>query len=237
MCGEGDAVAELALCISEPFSSPAWGSNFVVFTSETGMTVPEDLSKAYLNRAVKYAEHHGVYLVPERFMLLNYHCMCLISPAGEVLGAGKAVYLNPANRMGKRSSQIEVLATEFGGVFLCVDVDVYHPQVCRIASEMGANIIVSSQHLSKAEYGSHLVVCGCWGASQLNGAYVIAVSGPFHCVCAPVPVSARGDGFVVPPSLKLPMTARIHVDKLSHVPKRPGLARKFYAIHREELLR
>jgi len=230
-------VDELALCFSEPFSSPAWGSNFVVFTSETGMTMPEDMSKSYLSRSVKYAKHHGVYLVPERFMLSNYHCMCIISPDGEILGAGKAVYLNPENRTGKQSARIEVFNTGFGGIFLCVDVDVYHPEVCRIASEMGARIIVCSQHLSKAEYGSHLVVSGCWSAAQLNGVYVIAASGQFHCVCAPVTISARGDGFIVPPSLRLPLTARIHAAKLSHVPKRPRLGRKFYVIHREELLR
>jgi len=229
-------VIELALCFSEPFSSPAWGSNFVVFTSETGMTIPENLSKSYLSRIVKYAKHHGVYLVPERFMLASYHCMCLISPTGEILGAQKAVYLNPMNRMGKRSARVEVFPTEFGGIFLCVDVDIYHPEVCRFACEMGAEIIVCSQYLTKAEYGSHLVVSGCWNASQLNGAYAIAASGQFHCVCAPVPISAHGDGFIVPPNLKLPMTARIHVEKLSHVLEKPKLGRKFYAIHREELL-
>lgn len=222
---------------AEPFSSPAWGSNFVVFTSESGAVIPETLVKAYLNRACKYAKHYNVYLVPERFMLMDYHCMALISPKGEVLGAQKAVFMNPSNRAGKRGAGLEVFRTEFGGIFLCVDVDVYHAEVCRCAAGMGAQIIVCSQFITRAEYGSHLVISGSWNASQLNRAYVVAVSGPFNCVCAPIPISTHSDGFIVPPNLKLPMTARLHVDKLSSVRAMPQLGRKFYAIHRTELLR
>lgn len=222
---------------AEPFSSPAWGSNFVIFTSESGAAVPEALVKAYLNRACKYAKHYGVYLVPERFVLMGYHCMALISPQGEVVGAQKAVFSNPANRVGKRGAGLEVFRTEFGGIFLCVDVDVYHAEVCRCAVGMGAQIIVCSQYITRAEYGSHMVVSGAWNVAQLNRVYTIAVSGQFNCVCAPMLISTHGDGFVMPPNLKLPMIARIHADKLACVKPAPQLNRKFYAVHRAELLR
>lgn len=233
----GIAMTELALSAAEPFSSPAWGSNFVAFTSESGAAIPETLVKTYLNRACKYAKHYGVYLVPERFVLMNYHCMALISPKGEVLGAQKAAFINPANRIGKRAASLEVFHTEFGGLFLCVDVDIYHAEVCRCAAGMGAQIIVCSQYVTRAEYGSHIVVSGAWNVSQLNNVYTIAVSGQFNCLCAPIPISAHGDGFNVPPNLRLPMTARIHADKLSYVKAVPQLSRKFYAVHRAELLR
>lgn len=230
-------MTELALSAAEPFSSPAWGCNFVVFTSESGAAIPETLVKPYLNRACKYAGHHGVYLVPERFMLMDYQCMALISPEGKVVGAQKASYLNLANRIGKRGAQLEIFRTPFGGVFLCVDVDVYHPEVCRYAAGMGAQIIICSQYITRAEYGSHIVVSGCWNASQLNRVYTIAVSGQFNCVCAPMPLSPHGDGFIVPPNLKLPMTARVHAEKLGSVRAAAPLSRKFYAVHRNELLR
>lgn len=230
-------MTELALSAAEPFSSPAWGCNFVVFTSESGTAIPEALVKPYLGRACKYAKHHGVYLVPERFLLMNYQCMALISPAGKVLGAQKAAYLNLSNRVGKRGAQLEIFRTEFGGIFLCVDVDIYHPEVCRCAAGMGAQIVIGSQCVARAEYGSHLVVSGCWNASQLNWAYVIAVSGQFNCVCAPIPLSPHGDGFITPPNLRLPMTARIHAEKLDSVRAALPLGRKFYAVHRNELLR
>ena len=230
-------MSELALSAAEPFSSPAWGSNFVVFTNETGSPVPETLVKPYLNRVCKYARHYGVYLVPERFTLMGYHCMALISPEGEVLGAQKAVFQNPKNRMGKRSSELEIFETEMGRIFLCVDVDIYHPEVCRCAAEMGAKIIVGSQFLTRSEYGSHLVVSGCWNVSQLNRVYAVAVSGQFNCVCAPVAISAHGDGFVTPPNLRLPMTARLHIEKLETANPPPRLSRGFYNAHIRELLR
>lgn len=230
-------MTELSLSAAEPFSSPVWGSNFVVFTSESGAAVPEPLVKAYLSRACKYAKHYGIYLVPERFILMDYHCMALISPKGETLGAQKAVFANPLNRLGKRGVSLEVFHTEFGGISLCVDVDVYHAEVCRCAAGMGAQIIICSQNVSRAEYGSHMVVSGAWSVSQLNRVYMVAVSGQFNCVCSPMLISTHGDGFIVPPSLRLPMTARLHSDKLSSVAPAPLLNRKFYALHRAELLR
>ncbi len=229
-------MSELALSAAEPFSSPAWGSNFVVFTNDTGAPVPETLVKPYLNRVCKYAKHHGVYLVPERFMLMGYQCMALVSPAGEIMGAQKGIFINLKNRGAKRSCELVLFDTEFGRLFLCVDADIYHPEVCRCAAAMGAGIIVGSQFLSRSEYGSHLVVSGCWNAAQLNRVYVIAVSGQFNCVCAPVPISAHGDGFVTPPNLRLPMTARLHVEKLEAVRKAPLPHRQFYTVHRDELL-
>ncbi len=230
-------MTELALSCAEPFSSPAWGSNLAVFTSESGAAIPETLVKAYLNRACKYAKHYGVYLVPERFVLFDYQCMALISPQGVVLGAQRGTYLNPANNTLKRGTGIEVFRTEFGSVFLCVDVDIYHPEVCRYAVGMGAQVIIGSQYITHAEYGSHLVVTGSWNAAQLNHVYTISVSGQFNCVCAPMPISTHGDGFIVPPSLRLPMTSRLHVDKLLSVKPTQPLSRKFYALHRAELLR
>lgn len=227
---------ELSLSVVEPFSSPAWGSNFIVF-SGGGAIIPEDDAKAYLSKVCKYAKHFGVYLVPERFMLMGYQCMCLISPDGKVLGAQKALYLNLASRMGKRSSRLEVQNTEFGGIFLCLDVDIYHPEVCRIAAGMGAQIIICSQRIVSRAYGSHMVIAGVWNAAQLNHCYAVSVSNQFHCVCAPRALSNHGDGFIAPPNLKLPMTAKLDCARLSKIKARPTLNRKFYAIHREELLR
>jgi hypothetical protein len=50
-------------------------------------------------------------------------------------------------------------------------------------------------------------------------------------------ISAHGDGFVAPPNLRLPMTARIHTEKLEAARKAPRLDRSFYSAHIRELLR
>lgn len=229
-------MTELVLGVGEPFASPVWGSNFVVFSSETGEPVAEEQSKAYLSKACRYALSYGVYLVPERFRLMGYQCMCLISPGGQVLGAQKAAYANLSRYGGKRSAVLDVLSTEFGGIFLCVDADVYHPEVARYASGLGAQIFICSQQLSRLDYGSHLVVSGVWSVAQQNRAYSVGVSGQYHCVCAPVELSTHADGFVTPPNLKTPMTAHIDATRLAIVRGRPALSRKFYATHRSELV-
>ena len=129
-------MTELHLSIGEPFTSPAWGANFVLFAG--GDPILEDTSKDYLRRVCKYARTHGVYLVPERFMLLGYQCLCLVYPQGKGLGAQKGLHRGALDRVGKRAGSMDILRTEFGGIFLCVDVDIYHPEVARIAGGIGA---------------------------------------------------------------------------------------------------
>jgi hypothetical protein len=226
---------ELCLSIGEPFTSPAWGSNFTMFAG--GEIIPEDSAKEYLRRACKYARTHETYLVPERFLLMDYQCMCLISPAGKVLGAQKALFLNAANRIGKRSGGIEVLRTEFGGVFLCVDVDVYRPEVTRIAASMGAQFIFCSQTIDPKDYNSSMVLTGAWNAAQLTGAYVVAASNEFSCVASPLSLSKHEDGFAAPPTVRLPVTAKLDAEKLRTVKLPHRLSRKFYSVHRSDLLR
>lgn len=230
-------MTELSLSVGEPFTSPAWGSNFVVFASESAHPIPEPQTKEYLGRCCKYAKHHGTWLVPERFILMGYQCMGLINPQGKVQGAQKAVCNGPTFKsMAKRSALLEIFQTEFGSIFLCVDVDIYRPEIARIAGNMGAQIIITLQSIGKGDYSSHMVLTGAWSAAQLASAYVIAVTNQFNSVCAPTEMTTLRDGFLNPPNLKMPMIQRIMADKLDSLPKQKALSRKFYAVHRQELI-
>lgn len=228
-------MTELKLSVGEPFTSPAWGSNFVVFSCTD--PIPENAAKEYLRKVCKYARGYGVYLVPERFLLMGYQCMCLISPEGRVLGAQKGLYLNTVTRVGKHSAQMDVLRTEFGGIFLCVDVDIYHPEVVRIAESMGVHYVVCSQQIAPQEYGSSMVLTGPWNAAQTSNTYVIGVCDQFLCVCAPQEITKHEDGFIISPNLRTPMTAKLNADLLARCKRPFRLSRKFYAIHRSDLLR
>ena len=228
---------ELALSIGEPFTSPAWGSNFVLFSGDPGAVIPDTDTKEYLRRACKYARVYQVYLVPERFMLMDYQCMCLISPQGKVIGAQKATHLAVPFPPGtKRGAALEVFSTEFGGIFLCVDVDVYHPEVIRIAAEMGAQYIVCAQQISRADYASHMVLSGIWNAAQSNNVFAMAVCNQFHCACAPLTLTRGEDGFLVKPTLKTPLSVKMLADDLAGCPRRRLLSRRLYAVHRGELV-
>ncbi len=228
---------ELSLSIGEPFTSPAWGSNFVVFSGENGVVVPEEDTKEYLRRVCKYAKHYEVYLVPQRFMLMGYQCLCLVSPQGKVVGAQRATHLNTTFKTGsKRSSSLTVYNTEFGGIFLCVDVDIYRPEVVRIAAEMGAQYIICVQQMTRGDYSTDMVLTGVWNAAQSNNVYSIAVSNQFHCICAPLPITDGKDGFIARPTMKTPLARNLNVDRLTECPRQRPLSRKLYAVHRGELI-
>ena len=230
-------MTELVLSVGEPFTSPAWGSNFVVFAGESGHPILEQHTKEYLRRCCKYAARYGVWLVPERFALLGHQCMGLISPQGKVVGAQRAVFASPAffSPQAERNSVVEVFPTEHGGVFLCVDVDVYRPEVARIAQCMGAQIIVCSQSINREDYASHMVLTGVWNAAQLTGCYVIAVTNQFNCVCAPVQLTPQRDGFLTPPNIKMPLIQRFCADTLEQLQRPRPLSPQFYDLHRGEL--
>jgi len=227
---------QLTLSIGEPFTSPAWGSNFVVFSGESGAVISEQDSKEYIRKVCKYAKHYEVYLVPERFMLMGFECLCLVSPQGTMVGAQRAVYLGAGKSGVKRSSTVGVFSTEFGGVFLCVDVDIYHPEVVRIAKEMGADFIFCVQQMPRADYSTEMVLTGVWNAAQSNNIYTIAVSNQFHCICAPRALTPENDGFIVRPTLKTPLSRALDANLLGKLPRRRLLSRSLYATHRRELI-
>jgi hypothetical protein len=233
---KGVRMTEMVMCVVEPYTSPVWGANFAVFSSQDGIAIPENQAKEYIGRSCRYAKHHQVYLVPERFHLMGYQCMCLISPEGKVLGAQKCVFWNAENRGNKRSVTLEAIATEFGGITLAVDVDIFRPEIPRVAATMGAQIVICSQYISMADFNGGMVVSGVWNAAQSNVLYAIGVSNAYHCVCAPRELTRNRDGFMVTPNLRLPMSMKISADDLAMVPARPSLNRRFFALHRDELV-
>ena len=227
---------DLFLGVSEPFASPAWNCNMTIFSNSSGGFILEKDSKEYINKACKYAKHYEVYLVPERFVLLGYQCMCLISPEGKVLGAQKCICRNEKEPDIKKSTELEVISTEFGGVAMCVDVDVYRPEISRVAANMGAQILICSQQIHDGDYNNGLVSSGVWNAAQSNNIFTIGITNAFNCVCAPRPMTRNNDGFLVIPNSKIPLTAKISVDELAKLPPKLCLDRKLYAIHRQELI-
>ena len=230
-------MTELVLSVGEPFTSPAWGCNFVVFAGDRARPIPEQQTKEYLRGCIKYARHYETWLVPERFILLEHQCMGLISPEGKMVGAQRAVFGSPVFRPhAERNPVVEVFPTPLGKVFLCVDADVYHPEIAGVARGLGAQIIVCSQSILEEDYASHMVVTGAWNAAQLAGCYLVAVASQFACVCAPLELTPKRDGFLNPPGLKKPMTGRLDVDMLESMCRPKPLNREFYALHREELV-
>ena len=232
----GIGLTELALCVVEAFTSPVWNSNFVLFAGRDDHAIPEENAKEYINRACRYAKHHQVYVVPERFFLQEYHCMCLIAPDGRVLGAQRALFRHVHHTNHPQGTDLEVITTEFGGITLCVDVDIFHPEVARMAASMGAQILICSQAISPVDYHSGMIVSGVWNAAQSNPLFVVGICPMGHCVCAPRALTKNRDGFLIAPAAKTPLHTKFTADVLAELPMRFCLSRRFYAIHRADLI-
>lgn len=132
-------VARAVVCITPPFGKIKPLSDLVVF-SDVKSYIPEWDTPDYLNACRKYAMKNNVYLVPSRFVVNNILYLCLFSPKGEVLGIQGATHRNLYNQAElSQYDKIEPIQTPIGNIFLCVDVDIYHPQVLRIARMKGAH--------------------------------------------------------------------------------------------------
>jgi hypothetical protein len=82
-----------------------------------------------------------------------------------------------------------------------------------------------------------MVTSGVWSAAQSCSMFVVGVSNEFNCICAPRRLTQNDDGFIMTPRLKMPMTAQLESQHLNRLPQREFLPRKFYTIHREDLVR
>lgn len=140
-------MARAVVCITPPFGKIKPLSDLVVF-SDVKSYIPEWDTPDYLNACRKYAMKNNVYLVPSRFVVNNILYLCLFSPKGEVLGIQGATHRNLYNQAElSQYDKIEPIQTPIGNIFLCVDVDIYHPQVLRIARMKGAQIVIASQFI------------------------------------------------------------------------------------------
>ena len=228
-------MAELKLSMVEPFTSPAWGSNMVVFSSVNGIPIKEEDTRDYLAKASKYAVRHKVYLVTERFIMLGVKGISLINPLGKVVGAQQELNSSCGNSP-QPNKEVNVVKTPFGEMFLCIDNDIYSPELTRVAYNQGAKIIVASQYIPPDEQEHYKIIAGVWNAAQSNNLFAIGVSNQFHTVCAPKALTRHNDGFYMAPTSKRPAIAQFYTDELADLPLRPSLSRRFYLLHKKELI-
>ena len=208
-------VARAVVCITPPFGKIKPLSDLVVF-SDVKSYIPEWDTPDYLNACRKYAMKNNVYLVPSRFVVNNILYLCLFSPKGEVLGIQGATHRNLYNQAElSQYDKIEPIQTPIGNIFLCVDVDIYHPQVLRIARMKGAQIVIASQFIDSYQLSRHMLTTGIWNAAQSNGVYVVGCCNCFSAVAAPCCLTQDESGYLVPPASSHSLFAKLYLNKLN----------------------
>ena len=208
-------MARAVVCITPPFGKIKPLSDLVVF-SDVKSYIPEWDTPDYLNACRKYAMKNNVYLVPSRFVVNNILYLCLFSPKGEVLGIQGATHRNLYNQAElSQYDKIEPIQTPIGNIFLCVDVDIYHPQVLRIARMKGAQIVIASQFIDSYQLSRHMLTTGTWNAAPSNGVSVVGCCNCFSAVAAPCCLTQDESGYLVPPASSHSLFAKLYLNKLN----------------------
>lgn len=199
------------------FHAPSADARLVLFADDEIHTGRLELHK-HLELCSEYAIAHKVYLVSGLLVHNQNLCLCLFSPAGQLVCRQAAVQLSMA-LYGKlsRADVLQVVHTEIGNLALCVDVDIFHPQISRAAALKGADILISVQHLDPVDDTSERLVCSVWNAAQTNNIYVINLAGSACTVSCPAALTRAKDGYLVRRTSLVPTRFGLNLDRLDQV--------------------
>ncbi|WP_312644976.1 nitrilase-related carbon-nitrogen hydrolase [Hydrogenoanaerobacterium sp.] len=227
---------DLFLNIIDAFASPAPQSNFVVFkNSEPVLSMKQGGS--YFKKCKKYAKEYNTYVVTGLMNIADFLCVCMFDPNGKLAGAQRALFFTRDNRdLYKKASNLALFDTPYGKVFLCVDADIYNPEVQRHARLGGCEILVSSQWIAPNEYNDQKLFTGGWGAAQTNNFLVLSANNNTASVSAPFLATMDNTGFVVPPAQTA--SATFNVSRLCNIHSNyysSHFNHELYAAHRKLL--
>ena len=184
------------LCVTRPLTPPVEGTDLVIFSDIKNYVAQWD-NQTFLASCKKYAQSYGVYLLTSRVVADGYLCLFLFDDKGKIIGGQRAVSLNLSYRGTlSRSTDLNIVRTKFGNLFLAVDVDIYRPEILRAAALSGAEIILSSQFIPLYDYQSQKLGQLAFQAAD-NGVYIVNVSNASTSVIAPVETASCPGGFLV----------------------------------------
>lgn len=151
----------------------------------------------FLEKWCGFARTHEMFVVPGLYIEDNYLCLCLIDDRGKIIGVQKACHFNKESFPGlKRDSNLNIIDTTLARVFLCVDVDIYKPELVRAAVFSGAEIIISVQYIQKYRYNESMVLAGAWQNAQQNCVYIINAHNFGGNIIGPCETSKDLSGFI-----------------------------------------
>lgn len=134
--------------------------------------------KAYLAWASDWARRLRGFLVPGSVLVAEgktiYHQAYLLSPGGEVLGRQRQTHLRAVERARGLAAGEELLVfpTEIGSIGLVVGGDAWYPEVSRILTLQGADILVAPLTLL-TPYPKERQWAGMWQEVQQNQTFAI----------------------------------------------------------------
>lgn len=219
-------MARTVVCITEAFEKPKALTDLVVFSDYRPYIPAGDLSP-YLKYCSMYAREHKVWLVPHRFIINNTLYLCLFDPNGSIVGYQGAIHRNLSSQSKlEQDPSVHVMQTPVGNLFLCVDTDIYYPEVLRLARLKGADLVISSQYINAYDFKPKRITAGIWNAAQQQGLYVVGCSNAFSAVAAPWELTPDGTGFLIQPEHTQHLFCKLYFNKLERAAMGGDLAQK-----------
>lgn len=233
-------MSRIVVNIIDRFRKPKQFTDLVILKDARNYIAEYDSAK-YLNACKKYAKEFGVYLIPSRFAVNGYIYMCMFSPEGEIIGIQGATHLNLNYKSAfKQFDTINVIDTPLGKFFLCVDVDIYHPEVIAIAKDQGCEVVVASQYINTYEYNNNMITKGVWNSAQMANVFVVGINNISCAFAGPCDATRNKTGYVFEPSIDKNISFKIFTKKLTkpmdldYITNKKN--REFYKNHYKQLI-
>jgi hypothetical protein len=171
-------------------------------------------AQGYLAQASAFAILHHTWLGTGLYIRGENLWMALFDADGRLAVEQPATHLNPSWTDGlRRGTELHVHSTPFGKVALLPDVDVYKPEVARIAALQGAEIVICSQVIFVQDYRFDLVLAGVWQEAQQNCLFALHTNNLTSAILGPCEVTVDHSGFLAGLTSELPISAQLSAEK------------------------
>lgn len=200
-----------------PWQPPSDGTCLVVLCDDSVHAGRPEVNR-HLRGCSEYAKRHGVWLVSGLVVHKDNLCLVLFGPDGNPLCRQPAIHLAmPMRGTLKPAGQVEVVHTELGNLYLCVDADILHPETVRAAALKGADLVVSIQHVDPVDDTPQRLMASVWNAAQTNNLYVIGTMCGNCAVACPAPLTRSKDGYLVRRTRSFPLRFGLNLVRLDDI--------------------
>lgn len=178
--------------------APAKEVDMVVFAGVSLEAIRAREASTFVAAAQQYARAHQVHVVPGLYVEDDALRSCLIAPDGELIGVQHATHVHRTHFPDvKRDTDLLFLSTPWGfPVFLAVDVDIYKPELLRIAARAGVKLVIAHQYIEPARANVAMIDAGAWQQAQQNCIYVAQTSNMGSHLIAPCQITRDLSGYV-----------------------------------------
>lgn len=166
----------------------------------TFLKLPPTWREEFLELQRSIARRLQAYLVPGSILTIRrgniFHEACLISPAGEVMGWQRQLFLSREERdMGwSRGEEATIFETVFGKLGIIIGTDAWYPEAGRVLALKGVEIVCCCGALAKGE-NKWRQLAGMWQQVQQN---------QFFCIESRLVATISGREFYAPSLIHAP---------------------------------